>query len=208
MLAGAVLAGLLSLRRSRSAPQESRGALGILRPPGALNEPDFLALCIRCTRCADACEAQCIRLFGPEAGALQGTPYILSRNQGCTLCLECGKTCPTEALRPLKTMQEARMGTAVVDERLCVSHNGTGVCGACHTVCPLRDRAITQGLRNAPQVHSEQCAGCGLCEEVCIVRDRRAIQVKTERLWLEQTGRDRPSSTAHDPSSTPKEIVV
>ncbi|RMF25732.1 MAG: hypothetical protein D6760_00290, partial [Deltaproteobacteria bacterium] len=86
-------------------------------------------------------------------------------------------------IEPLARREDARMGVAVVDERLCVSHNGSGVCGACHTACPLRDRAISQDLRNAPVVHDEACVGCGLCEEVCIVRDRRAIQVQTERSW-------------------------
>ena len=74
------------------------------------------------------------------------------------------------------------MGTAVVDDRLCVSINGTGVCGACFTACPLRGKAITQTMRNAPEVHAEYCTGCGLCEEFCIVDDRkglRAIQVHT-----------------------------
>jgi len=75
------------------------------------------------------------------------------------------------------------MGVAVVDERLCVSHNGSGACAACHTACPLRNRAITQGIRNAPTVHAEHCVGCGLCEEACIVYDRKAIRVVTERSW-------------------------
>ena len=65
--------------------------------------------------------------------------------------------------------------------RLCVSHNGTGVCGACHTICPLKNRAITQNMHNAPEVHPDHCTGCGLCEEMCIVKDRRAIRVKSER---------------------------
>jgi ferredoxin-type protein NapG len=79
-------------------------------------------------------------------------------------------------------MEEAEMGLAVVDERLCVSLNGTGVCGACHTICPLRNRAITLDIRNAPKVHEDECVGCGLCEEVCIVREPRAIYVRTDRL--------------------------
>ena len=73
------------------------------------------------------------------------------------------------------------MGTAVVDDRTCVSINGTGVCGACHTACPLRDSAITQGLRNAPTVHEEFCVGCGLCEEACIVKGIKAIRVFSGR---------------------------
>lgn len=179
---GGLLYTLLGLRPGSALPAGARGALGIVRPPGALaEEKDFLARCIRCTECADACEAQCIRLFGPEAGELQGTPYLVTAEKACTLCLACGPACPSGALEPLEARSEPRMGIAVVDERLCVSHNGTGVCGACHTICPLKNRAITQDYRNAPIVHEDACTGCGLCEEVCIVRDRRAIRVVTER---------------------------
>ena len=182
-VAGGVLAGFLSLRSSRVAPAGARDSLGMVRPPGARDEKEFLALCARCTRCADSCEAQCLLLFGPEAGDLQGTPHLIPDDRACTLCMKCGETCPTGAIRPLEKKDDVRMGVAVVDKRLCVSHAGTGVCGACHTICPLRNRAITQDFRNAPVIHDDRCVGCGLCEETCIVRDRRAIRVQTDRLW-------------------------
>ncbi len=187
-LAGGLVAGFLSLRGSRTPPEGVRGALGVVRPPGSLAEQEFLASCIRCTRCSDACEAQCILLFGPEGGTFQGTPYLFPNTKGCTMCLKCGPACPTGAIVPLEQKEEVAMGTAVVDTRLCVSHNGTGVCGACHTACSLRNRAITQDFRNAPVVHPEFCTGCGLCEEVCIVHDRRAIQVHSSRRWSKEVG--------------------
>lgn len=177
------LAGLTLLRRGQAAPAGARGRLGIVRPPGALPEAEFLARCIRCTRCADSCETQCILLFGHEAGDLHRTPYVMPGERACNMCLKCGETCPSEALMPLTDKAEVDMGEAVVDERLCVSHNGTGVCGACHTACPVRNQAITQGFRDQPEVHPDHCTGCGMCEEFCIVRDRRAIQVATGRLW-------------------------
>jgi ferredoxin-type protein NapG len=178
---GSLLAGLAAIRGSVPAQPGERGAWGIVRPPGAREETSFLSLCLRCNRCADACETQCIRFFGMAAGRLRGTPYIIPRELGCNLCLECTQTCPSGALQVREKKEEVKMGLAEVDERLCVSHNGTGVCGACHTVCPLRNRAITQNLRNQPEIHTDDCTGCGLCEEICIVRDRRAIRVRTER---------------------------
>ncbi|MBI5200987.1 MAG: 4Fe-4S dicluster domain-containing protein [Elusimicrobia bacterium] len=159
---------------------------GLLRPPGALGEPEFLARCIRCQRCAEVCETNAIRYAPASLGRSVHTPFLVPEEAACDLCLECGAACPTGALRPLAAPSEARMGTAVVDKRLCVSHNGTGVCGACFTICPLKGKAITQGSRNAPEVHVESCAGCGLCEEACIVRDPkdgRAIRVRSERRW-------------------------
>ena len=152
-----------------------------LRPPGALGEGDFLAACIRCQRCQDACPSQAIRLAGPGDPVERDTPFIQSTEHACTLCLECTRVCPTGALRPVADKAEVRMGEAIVDKRTCVSHNGSGVCGACHTACPFRNTAITQGLRNAPTVHPEHCVGCGLCEEACIVEGTKAIRVFSGR---------------------------
>ena len=159
---------------------------GLLRPPGAVAEHEFLSRCIRCQRCAEVCETDAILLAPRAAGRTAHTPYIVAETSACDLCLACGKACPTGALTPLEKMADARMGTAVVDKRLCVSHNGTGVCGACFTICPLKGKAITQGAHNAPSVNDEPCVGCGLCEEACIVKDPkdgRAIRVHSEWAW-------------------------
>lgn len=191
-VAAVAVGGFTALRRGTAPPAGARTGLGLLRPPGSLGEAEFLASCIRCTRCADACEKRCILLLGPEAGRHQGTPYIMPVERACNLCLACGKACPAGAILPLEEAGKAEMGLAVVDERLCVSHAGTGVCGACFTACPLRGKAITQGMRNAPEIHEDQCTGCGLCEEFCIVDDReglRAIQVTTSRRWFASTYR-------------------
>ena len=39
-----------------------------LRPPGALPEEEFLSVCIRCGRCADACPNQAIAAFTADSG--------------------------------------------------------------------------------------------------------------------------------------------
>lgn len=183
-LTGAALASVGSFLRRGAAPRPvERAATGILRPPGALDEEAFLATCVRCQLCAQACDTACIGFLGPFEGRHAGTPFITAERVACNLCLACTLACPSGALAELTDKTRVRMGVAVVDERLCVSHNGSGACGACHTVCPLRNQAITQGLRNAPTVHAEHCVGCGLCEEACIVYDRKAIRVVTSRSW-------------------------
>ncbi|RMD99178.1 MAG: 4Fe-4S dicluster domain-containing protein [Deltaproteobacteria bacterium] len=154
---------------------------GLIRPPGSVEEAAFLARCIRCTRCAEVCQPGAIRLFGKGSGKHQGTPFILPEETACTLCLSCGAACPTGAIEPLSEMTQAQMGTAVVDERLCVSHNGSGICGACFTACPLKGRAIRQGQHNRPTVDPDQCVGCGLCEDACIVKENKAIRVVSRR---------------------------
>lgn len=156
-------------------PRANEKAEYSFRPPGALPEPDFLARCIHCYLCQDVCPVGCIQMK-PDADSDRHTPYVIPRWKACTMCLKCGDICPTGALQPLTKKEEVRMGFAIVDEEICVSHLRTGVCGACFTACPMRGRAITQGLYNAPVVHTESCTGCGLCEEVCIV-PYRAIRV-------------------------------
>jgi len=158
--------------------------MGILRPPGALaDDDDFLAACLRCEMCSQACDAQCLILFGPEEGRHAGTPFIMPEDAGCNLCLECTEACPSGALKLLTEKGEVDMGVAVVDENLCVSFNGTGACGACQTICPVPGKAITQGLFNRPTVVEEKCVGCGLCTETCPVKERKAIRVQTKRIW-------------------------
>lgn len=172
------LAGLLhfgSGRRRTARPRVDEKEEYTFRPPGALPENEFLARCIHCYLCQDVCPPGCIQMH--DDGAVdRHTPFIAPRVKACTLCLKCGEVCPTGAIQPLEKKEDASMGVAVVDTELCVSHLRTGVCGACFTACPLRGKAITQGLFNAPTVHPEFCAGCGLCEEVCIV-PYRAIRV-------------------------------
>ena len=165
--------------RPRTLEQDS---MGLLRPPGALDDDmDFLSACSRCELCSQACDAQCIKLFGPEEGRHAGTPYILAESAGCDICMECTLACPTGALQKLEDTSAITMGLAIVDEDLCVSFNGSGVCGACHSICPVPGKAIKQGRLLRPTVLEDSCVGCGMCTEVCPVDGRKAIRVKTSR---------------------------
>lgn len=181
-------AGWLS-RAARSVTRRS-----FLRPPGALDETDFLATCIRCGRCIDACPNRAIVGFSDEVGKSlsvqpsaheHGTPVILPRQQACILCngapgnaLLCTEACPSGALRFTRkdeVAQKARMGTAYVDEKLCYSYNGAS-CGACVRACPFEGKALRAGLWEKPILDPNFCVGCGLCERACL-RYPQAISV-------------------------------
>lgn len=134
----------------------------IIRPPGATR--DFLAKCIRCGRCMEACPFDSIRFLGITAGALLHTPYIDPLQTPCYLCqqrgrdgkdrpvsryLRCGAACPTGALQKIvndKTVlanvaEELKMGVSVLDRSLCLAWQYNS-CGECYYNCPLKDKAL------------------------------------------------------------------
>jgi MauM/NapG family ferredoxin protein len=169
--AGVVVTSLLPLVDLLPVQMRSR-LKRFLRPPGALDEENFLSLCIRCGQCANVCPNKCIELYGLEAGLESlGTPKIDARARGCTLCMACTQVCPTGALTALPATDEGvravAMGTAFVSEDICYSYHGR-TCGACYHACPLPGKALKVGLFEQPTVDPDWCVGCGLCEQSCI----------------------------------------
>lgn len=89
---GAALSGFLPLLYA----QRQR-----LRPPGALDEKDFLASCIKCGQCVQVCPVQAIKLADLVDGVGVGTPYIDARAQACDFscdAVQCILACPTGSL--------------------------------------------------------------------------------------------------------------
>ncbi len=72
-----------------------------LRPPGALDEKDFLASCIKCGQCVQVCPVQAIKLADLVDGMGVGTPMIDAREQACDFscdAVQCILACPTGSL--------------------------------------------------------------------------------------------------------------
>lgn len=159
-------------------PADARGFT--LRPPGAIAPARFLAACVRCGKCAQACPYDAIRLG--DRGTDLGTPVIVPRETPCYLCsdLPCVKACPSGALdAKVDQVEKVRMGTAVIiDRESCLSIRGLR-CEVCYRQCPLIDQAITLEPRHNPRtgehsilepvVHKEKCTGCGICEKGCVL---------------------------------------
>lgn len=160
----------------------SRGESSLLRPPGAQGESDFMARCIKCGKCIEACPYQALKPAGDEAGMAVGTPRIDARDQACRLCEDfpCVDVCPTGALRDVSARSDVRMGVAVIDEEGCIAFQGMR-CEVCYRACPLIDQAIVIDYRMregdaihtlfAPVIDEDACVGCGLCVERCVVSE-------------------------------------
>ena len=88
----------------------------LLRPPGAVDENDFLALCIKCGQCEQVCPYHSIELADITQGLGVGTPFIEPLKRACYLCtaLPCVLACPTNALdHKAEKPQDVKMGVAV-----------------------------------------------------------------------------------------------
>ena len=153
-----------------------------LRPPGAIEERQFLATCYRCGSCADACPVNAIHITQGAGEELDGTPYIDPSVQACVICdaLACMKACPSTALKQGKKYG-IRIGLAIVDHSLCVRSRGVD-CLKCIEPCPLGDTAIR--LNENGRVHvisptrgGRGCIGCGVCQRQCPTTPTKAIRV-------------------------------
>lgn len=177
----------------------------ILRPPGALEEDDFLKTCIKCGMCVEACPYDTLNLAKPGDNKPMGTPYFNARETPCYMCpdIPCVPACPSKALDISKVstkgkldINKAQMGVAVVDTKNCIAFWGIQ-CDACYRACPLLNEAIkleydknSRTGKHAylkPVVDSDVCTGCGLCEHACVTEEA-AIFVLPRKLALGKVG--------------------
>ena len=167
----------------------------LIRPPGALNEIDFLAVCARCGLCMKVCPTNAIQPAFNEAGwGGFWTPIVVPKYGYCELaCTLCSQICPTGAIRPISSEEKKRtpirIGSAAVDRGRCLPWSGNGPCIVCEEVCPTSPKAIvfeTIDIRDAggsqmslklPKVLLKHCVGCGICENKCPVSGMAAIRV-------------------------------
>ncbi|AHB47537.1 methylamine utilization protein MauM [Hyphomicrobium nitrativorans NL23] len=170
-----------------------------LRPPGAIDEEEFLSACVRCGLCVRACPYDTLHLATLGDSAAIGTPYFVARETPCFMChdVPCAKACPTGALNAeIPNIRHADMGLAVlVDHETCLNYKGMH-CSICYRVCPIRNEAITlekQTIKGRqmviPVVHSTKCTGCGHCEKHCVLEEA-AIRVLPRPLGQGKAGRN------------------
>lgn len=193
LLAGG--AGLASVAVSRATPafDPERPAPGLIRPPGARPEPEFLARCVKCGECMKVCTGNALQPTFLEAG-LEGlwSPRLAPRSGYCEFpCTLCGQVCPTGAIQKLtpEAKMKWRIGTAMFNRNRCLPHAHATPCIVCEEVCPtpvkaiwfqevtVQDRAGRPVQVKQPHVDLTLCIGCGACEAKCPLVDEPGVTV-------------------------------
>jgi ferredoxin len=183
--AGTAAVGLTGLMAVSSEAAEGQvRAPRLIRPPGALPEPEFLKLCVRCGQCMTGCPTNTLQPVWFSAGMLgMFSPAIIPARKYCDpRCNLCGNVCPTGAIHKMSPDQRvwARTGTAIIYRRKCIAWEYKKSCMVCDEVCPYK--AIEFEDREdlpypVPHVIEDKCAGCGYCEHYCPVENDAAIVV-------------------------------
>ncbi|MCI0512649.1 4Fe-4S binding protein, partial [candidate division KSB1 bacterium] len=169
-----------------------------MRPPGSLEEAEFLDRCLRCHECTRICSTTggCLQPAGLESG-LEGiwTPISVPRTGYCEYnCNLCGQVCPTGAIRKLSIAekQQMKMGTASFDKNRCIPWYRFENCLVCEEHCPVSDKAIKFEEKEIirptgekvtvkfPYVREEKCVGCGICVTKCPLAGKAGIFVSNQ----------------------------
>ncbi len=153
------LAGLLFYPFVRTTGRSTRDfSSAVIRPPGAVEELEFLERCLKCEQCARICPTNVIQPAWFEGG-VEGlwTPVLNFRIGHCQLnCTACGRVCPTGAIQRITVAEKLglgdfaergpiRLGTAHIDVGRCLPHNAGIPCQVCEEVCPTSPKAIHVG---------------------------------------------------------------
>jgi len=197
--AGAAIVPLMQANTGMGKSRHER----LLRPPGAVDEPEFLSRCIRCGECMKVCPNNSLHPTLDEAG-LAGlwTPTLVPRigycEPSCTLCSE---VCPTGAIWQITPKEKGwvvgvgngdqpiRLGTAFYDRGRCLPWAMATDCIVCEEWCPVSPKAIyvqeaqvidsvgnTKTLKQ-PRIDPSRCVGCGACEFACPLQEHPAVYV-------------------------------
>jgi MauM/NapG family ferredoxin protein len=183
---GLALIPLFRISASSRRPSEK-----LIRPPGSLPEPQFLAACIRCGECMKVCPTNALQPASNQAGP-EGlwTPVLVPKIGYCEYyCSLCTQVCPTGAINELKIKEKikVRIGSAWINKNRCIPYALGRSCTVCEEKCPTSPKAIklietdlampdgSWTAQEVPIVDLNVCIGCGICETKCPVSDDPAI---------------------------------
>ncbi|MCC6522174.1 MAG: 4Fe-4S binding protein [Polyangiaceae bacterium] len=123
----------------------------LIRPPGSVDETEFLERCIRCAECMKVCPNNALHPALLEGG-IEGlwTPVLIPRIGYCEpSCVLCGDVCPTGAIQKITEEQKLgidqkpiSIGTAFYDLGRCLPWAMATPCIVCEEFCPTSPKAI------------------------------------------------------------------
>lgn len=205
-MAMGAMAGVVLAPMARLSGRTTRGYSGaVIRPPGSVEELEFLKRCVKCGQCIRVCPSNVLQPALLEAG-VEGlwTPILKMRFGACDKdCTLCSQVCPTGAMMRILPAQrnghapypggsepvQVKLGTAFYDRGRCLPWAMDKPCVVCEEVCPVSPKAIqaravmitrhdgTKVSLKRPQVEPDRCIGCGACQHACVVKDLPAIRV-------------------------------
>jgi ferredoxin-type protein NapG len=164
-----------------------RGWSKRLRPPGALEEREFLASCIKCGQCVQVCPVKAIHLADAGDGFGLGVPYIDARAQACDFscdAVQCVLACPTGALtHAIDTKEQVRMGFArLARPDACLARQGKGFKGKARGEAFAGLHRYTKIDRWKPiriSDHAYDVELCDLCVRECPIKDAISLEAMT-----------------------------
>ena len=199
------IAGLLAfpLIKNHGVNTDSNYSTKLIRPPGSVEEQEFLERCIKCDQCINVCPTNVLQPATFAEGGLEGlwTPVMNFHLGHCQLkCTLCSEVCPTGAIRRITVEEKLGkgefadqgavvLGTAFFDLGRCLPHAMEIPCVVCEEVCPVSPKAIQTRdeevknvfgeivTLNKPFMVPDLCIGCGICQKECPVTDSRAVYV-------------------------------
>lgn len=156
----AVVAGVLFYPFVKTSGRTTRDfSSKVVRPPGTVEEQEFLKRCVKCGQCIRVCPTNVLQPAWFESG-VEGlwTPVMNFRMGYCQLnCTACGQVCPTGAIQRLTVDQKLgneplpealgghgpiKLGTAHYDQGRCLPWSKNIPCVVCEEVCPTSPKAI------------------------------------------------------------------
>jgi len=146
-----------------------------LRPPGAVGEKDFLALCIKCGQCLQVCPYHSIKLADVAKGHGVGTPYIDATERGCYACdgVPCVLACPSGALdHHTEKATDIHMGIAVLEfPDTCIAMSNTpipaGYNEKMHTFINKTNNVTEYEDKVLEHFDEFEVKACTLCADMC-----------------------------------------
>ena len=201
----AALTGLLAfpMLRNNGLATDENFSPKLIRPPGSVAEPEFLAKCIKCDQCINACPTNVLQPATFAEGGFESlwTPVMNFNIAHCQLkCNLCSEVCPTGAIRRITVAEKlgkggyqqagpVRLGTAFINTNRCLPWANQIPCVVCEEVCPVSPKAIQTWdeeskdvyghmvILNKPFIVPDLCIGCGICQAKCPVVDQPAVYV-------------------------------